>query len=103
MTDILQETTQETPAPRKRRVKRAAPRRKARSPSAEPHSDFPGLTVSNCPDACRENRCAITHHGFCGHPRKGGLQGADQHNPEIVERFTRAKLSIAHAAVDAKK
>lgn len=105
MTDTMQPEP-ETPAPaRKRRVKRTATRRKrqaVRAPAAE-QNEFPGLTVSACPDTCREGRCVITRSGFCGHPRKGGLQGADQHNPEIVERFMRAKLALAHAALDARK
>jgi hypothetical protein len=56
--------------------------------------DFEGISLQECPIGCTLNRCVITGRNHCGHPRKGGLQGADNHDQEAVERFHRARKAI---------
>lgn len=53
--------------------------------------DLTGLSPTDCPYDCNPAGCVITGIAVCGHPFKGGLQGALQAKPEIVTRFQRAR------------
>lgn len=79
-----------------RRKKRAAPAQ--RKPAAP--SEFAGLTPAECPVACNASGCIISGKSYCGHPRKGGLQGEDISNPAALDRAARAKRALAHASIE---
>ena len=64
-------------------------------------SSFAGLTVGDCCKACGPDGCVISGSSYCAHPRKGGLQGVDMHDPGAVKRLNDARKSLAMA--DAKK
>jgi hypothetical protein len=54
-----------------------------------------GLSVKDCPKACNAEQCVISGKPYCGHPRKGGLQAADQGNNEAIERLQKAQKKLA--------
>ena len=62
---------------------------------------YDGMTVSDCPKACSAEGCVISGQPYCGHPRKGGLQGADLQNTEALERLQSAQKKLA--STDAAK
>lgn len=88
------------PAPKKKRKHRPARKRAAPAKPREP-DEFAGLTIKQCPTACRAERCVISGHGICSHPAKGGLQGPDMRDPEKFARLDRAKKALGHKKVDA--
>jgi hypothetical protein len=61
--------------------------------------EFLGLDAEQCCVDCGPDHCVITQDGICGHPRKAGIQSVHKANPEIVQRFNRARkyLLIAEA------
>lgn len=61
--------------------------------------EFEGITVKDCCDGCKPNRCVITGNQFCGHPHKSSHPTAGQ---KVTERILRAKRIIAHGRVDAR-
>jgi hypothetical protein len=113
-------------AERKARGEKVQPRKRHLKPghvSADPpvlatsktdvSSEFFGLTKDDCPAGCTPERCAIagtlvfknkdgtvTREGHCGHPNKCGLQAIHKSNPEIVERYNRAKKFLAHLDIE---
>jgi hypothetical protein len=60
-----------------------------------------GFTVKDCPKACSADGCVISGKNYCGHPRKGGLQAADQGDAEAIERVQKAQKKLA--AMDAQE
>jgi hypothetical protein len=56
--------------------------------------EFPGLTIYECPSACRAERCCISGDGVCTHPLKGGLHSAHQTRPDVLRRYARAKFVV---------
>lgn len=62
--------------------------------------DLLGITVNDCPVACSAERCVISRHPHCAHPRKGGLQGAQMGDVKAIGRLNDAKKRLAHLAVD---
>jgi len=88
------------PVKKKRAKKRRAA--KPRAPALPKVADeFVGLSVTDCCKACSAAGCVISGSIFCGHPRKGGLQGGDMHNSEALERYRRAQKAMARS--DAEK
>jgi hypothetical protein len=63
-------------------------------------SEFAGITIKECATACNAERCVISGSGICGHPCKGGLQGADTRKPEALARVAQARgiLGLKEAA-----
>jgi hypothetical protein len=72
----------------------AAPR------TARPAAEFAGMTATECCADCRTDRCVITGIGICGHPMKGGLQAPLMVRPDVVERYGRARKTLAHVRID---
>ena len=62
--------------------------------------ELEGITVNDCPDACRLDRCVISGANVCTHPLKSGIQSAFQMKPDVVERYARAKKILAHKKID---
>lgn len=88
----------ETPAParpRKSRGKRAA---KPKVPN-----ELLGLTGADCCLGCSAERCVISAKAYCAHPRKGGLHGPEMVDKAALERASKAKKMLAHAAVDRRR
>lgn len=96
-------TMTETPveAPKKPRPakKKAKKRVVVAKPAAKPSSEFEGITPSDCPMACRADRCVISGRGICAHPHKGGLQ-ANMQNPEAMRRYNGAKRALGKRKLD---
>lgn len=86
--------TPETPKPAKQRRPRKRRTAVAAAPKPVP-AEFAGLTPVDCCDACNENRCVISGINVCSHPLKGGLQGGQMGQVEVVKRFNRAKRVLA--------
>lgn len=86
-------------APKKKRTKRPA-RKRATVAKPQMPDEFAGLTLTNCPTACRAEHCVISCEPVCAHPRKGGLQGTKQYDQAAVARFLRAKNMLAKAEID---
>lgn len=86
-------------APKKKRRHRPA-RKRAAPAKPQPPDEFAGLSLTNCPAACRADHCVISCEPVCAHPRKGGLQGTKQYDQAAVARFTRAKNMLAKAEID---
>lgn len=60
-----------------------------------------GFTVKDCPKACSADGCVISGQPYCGHPRKGGLQGAQLQDGEAIERLQKAQKKLA--SIDAQE
>jgi hypothetical protein len=92
-------------APRRRRKKaRRAPR--VAGPVAKAAAipdELAGITNTECPLECGPKGCVISGKPYCGHPRKGGLQGAETADPAAIDRAHRAKTALAHMALDNRK
>lgn len=92
-----------TPAPSKptrRKKRRPARRRPAVTKAAPIPSELAGLTATDCPVECCAKRCVISGKPYCGHPRKGGLQGAETLDPAAFDRIQRARTALAHQVID---
>lgn len=100
-TTVIEAPAKRKPARRKkaRRARRATPAVKAVAMPGE----LAGLTNTACPLECSAKGCVISGKPYCGHPRKGGLQGADMIDPAALDRAQRAKTALAHMAVDKRK
>jgi hypothetical protein len=68
-------------------------RREARSVPAEP--EFLGLSATECGVDCTVEWCCVTHKGYCGHPKKAGLQAIDKADPDVIRRYNRARKALA--------
>jgi len=78
----------------------ARKRAKAKPPAApKKPSLMDGITVRECPSACREKACVISGTPICGHPHQGGLQAALQ-NEESMRRLNEAKRILGKAKLD---
>lgn len=95
------------PAPKPRRTRRKKARRARRAAPAAKHVAVPdelaGLTNTACPVECNPKGCVISGKPYCGHPRKGGLQGLDMIDPAALDRAHRARAALAHMEVDKRK
>lgn len=83
------ETVEVPEKPKPKRHARAN-RRPVPTHKADPYE---GITPSDCPSACRPDRCCITQSVFCAHPHKGGLQARLQ-TPENLRRYNEAKRTL---------
>lgn len=63
-------------------------------------SEFAGLTVTDCCQACNADGCVISGSNYCAHPRKGGLQGRDMHDQATVGKLNAARKTLARADAD---
>jgi hypothetical protein len=52
-------------------------------------SKFSGMSRSQCPAACKPDRCVITEAACCGHPCGTGVQLALR-TPAVIERYGEA-------------
>ncbi len=87
--------------PAKKKRKPPVRRKRATAAKAEPvPAEFAGITATDCCEACKPDKCAITGVGICGHPLKGGLQPLFQTQPEVVARYSRAQRVLRHARLD---
>ncbi len=68
--------------------------------SASIPDELEGITVNDCPDACRIERCVISGAAQCIHPLKSGIQSAFQMKQDVVERYAMAKKILAHKKID---
>lgn len=95
----------ETPTKPARRKKARHARRAAPAPvkKVAMPDELAGLTATECPLECSTKGCIISGKPYCGHPRKGGLQGTDMLDPAAVDRLHRAKSALAHLAIDKRK
>ncbi len=105
--DTIETTTEETPAKPKPAKKKARPRKKAvkraaAPPPAEKADQFAGLTDKLCCAACNADRCVISGKNYCGHPNKGGLQGASHGDTAAVRRSHEAKKILGRKMLDAR-
>lgn len=66
----------------------------------KPIGEFVGLTVTDCCKACSATGCVISGSNYCAHPRKGGLQGVDMHDPAALERISKARKLLARKDAD---
>jgi hypothetical protein len=57
-------------------------------------SEFQGLTRDNCSTGCNAERCIFSGKPYCAHPAKGGLQGVDLRNTDLVTRYHRARKAL---------
>lgn len=62
--------------------------------------EFVGISKADCPVDCTIDRCCITGGPHCGHPMKGGIQPIHMINPDIKQRYDRARKHLAHVEVD---
>jgi hypothetical protein len=92
--------TETTQAPPRRKAKRKPARKVAAAP--KPSAEMAGLTIDKCPTACNAEGCVISGRPVCGHPRKGGLQGADMHNSDAIGRSNAAKRLLGKRMLDAR-
>lgn len=65
--------------------------------------DLTGLSAQECCVNCEPDRCEISMAAICAHPYKSGLQGAQQHNPEVVRRYQKARQVLAIAKIEGEK
>lgn len=94
--------TEQTPAPEKKapaKKRRARANKKVAASPSPKASEMDGITVTDCPIACRAERCAISGRGICAHPHKGGLQAALQ-APDTMRRYNEAKRILGKAKLD---
>jgi len=62
--------------------------------------ELDGLSLASCCTACGPAGCVITGD-ICAHPaRSGGLQSTHQMRPDVLARFSRAKVIIEHERVE---
>ncbi len=87
---------------RRKKARRTRPRQAATKAVAMP-DELAGLTNTACPVECSAKGCVISGKPYCGHPKKGGLQGIDLINPAALDRAQRAKSALAHMAVDKRR
>lgn len=91
------------PAPKpKRKYTQRKPRKPRPDATAAPKltTHLAGLTIADCPSACNAERCVISGRAYCGHPRKGGLQGVDMGNAEAIARLHQAQKTLGKRALD---
>lgn len=65
--------------------------------------DLTGLSAQQCCVNCEPERCEISMAAICAHPYKSGLQGALQHNTEVVRRYQKARQALAIAKIEGEK
>lgn len=104
---MTEATVIEAPAKRKPARRKKARRARRIAPIATKTVAMPdelaGITNTACPLECGQKGCVISGKPYCGHPRKGGLQGADMIDPAALDRAQRAKTALAHMAVDKRR
>jgi hypothetical protein len=100
----------ETPRPKRKYVRKAKAKVKARKPVRRaavsepdaPDITFPGLTETLCAAACGPDGCVISGNSYCGHPRKGGLQAGDIGNQDALRRIQQAAKQLGMKAMEKK-
>lgn len=95
MTEMATEIADAPPDAPKKPKRHARANKRPRAAVAPPKAAdaFEGITPSDCPNACRPDRCVITNAGFCAHPHKGGLQARLQ-TPDNLRRYHAAKRAL---------
>lgn len=101
--EVIDPVETETPVKPRRKYRRRKGRRAAAAPRDEKPAEFAGMTMGECPMTCEADKCCISARAYCAHPRKGGLQGSDLSNPAALDRFARAKRSLAILSLDKGK
>ncbi len=97
MSDVAEkpEVIFDTPAkPAKKKLVKKAKARAAAPKDTRPSAPFPGLTRTQCADACNEKGCAISGKPYCAHPTKGGLQPDEMANLAAKKRIQDARDQI---------
>jgi hypothetical protein len=89
----MTEQTTEVPKPKKRKTTKKRARAKPSPAPEKPTGIYIGITPSDCPEACKADRCVISESGICSHPYKGGLQAMMQ-TPDAIRRLNAAKRAI---------
>lgn len=92
--------TDQTEPPAEKPKRKGRRRQPSPALAPKPAKQLAGLTVINCCAACNSERCVISGRGYCAHPRKGGLQGSDMHDPETIGRMNAARKMLGKKAVD---
>jgi len=106
---VNEQTNEPAPEQPKKRMgwpkgRKRGPRKvKAEAKTAAVPTELEGLTAQECCNDCRQERCVITGMALCGHPFKGGLQSVLMNNPNVMQRYRRAKKILAHQKVDATR
>lgn len=101
MTDDSGRDPDTTTKPKTKRAKRKY-RRRVDAPKPEVPQEFAGISVSGCCDECHTERCVISGKAYCAHPAMCGLQAGDMMNPEIVQRYRRAKRVVDEIKLNAR-
>jgi hypothetical protein len=91
MTD---QTVIEQPKPKRKYMRR---KHVSVNPPIIKPSPYEGMTASSCADACRPERCVVSHKPFCGHPYIG------QRTQQSLQRYNEAKTRLAHMRIDKQK
>ena len=76
------------------------PQEFARKTVAKAADPLLGITSEDCCIDCNMDRCVISGKPYCAHPRKCGLAPVDKVNPEIMNRYNRARKVLIHADID---
>jgi hypothetical protein len=88
----------------KKPKKKARKRQVRTKPKSTGGSDlsivYPGLTESDCAQACSAKMCVISGNLTCAHPRKGGLRGPDMSDPAALRRLQEAQKQLATTAAE---
>lgn len=89
------------PTPPKKRRKYAR-RKKLPAAITKQGPDLAGLTITDCAKVCFEGHGCVITGNFCGHPRKGGLQGRAMTDQAVLERFNRASKMLGKKTMDVR-
>lgn len=65
-------------------------------------TNFGGMTVANCCDACNIDGCVISGKPYCAHPRKGGLHSGEMQDADALKRHRSAIAFLDRAAAEDK-
>src|SRR5260221_6973552 len=72
------------------------------SATVPPEHEFLGISGTDCPIGCCEEKCVISGGPICAHPNKCGLQPLHRLDRATVERFNRARRMLALSDVNKK-
>ena len=69
-------------------------------PVVDPNDELGGISATECPFDCNNERCVISCLNVCSHPNKGGMQAIVMNDPEALKRYQRARKILAVAAAN---
>ena len=84
---------------KKKRKARAFPRARAEAKPEVP-TEYAGISVTDCCDACTKEGCVISKMNYCAHPFKNGLQASQMNDTEALRRYNRAKGALRNQQID---